>query len=89
VRVRCKELGVARLAALKVRVVCELAPGTKVRPETLAALFEKEPNRFRRLGDRELEMRFTPEEGQHPFRVLEYVLARLGEGAVDGRGRRV
>ncbi|MFZ5478460.1 MAG: transcription-repair coupling factor [Myxococcota bacterium] len=89
VRVRCKELGVARLAVLKVRVVCELAPGTRVRPETLDALFQSEPNRFRRLGERELEMRFTPGEGEHPFRLLEYLLARVGEGVVDSRGRRV
>jgi transcription-repair coupling factor (superfamily II helicase) len=78
-RVRCRELGIEHVAFLKVRVVARLHTPTEVQPKTLERLFTKEPARFRKLGERELEMRFTPEEGAHPFRVLEWMLGRLGE----------
>jgi transcription-repair coupling factor (superfamily II helicase) len=80
-RVRCRDLGVARLAMLKVRAVAELAPGARVDAAGLARLCEEEAGRFRRVKDNEVEMRFTPEEAQHPFRVLEYMLARMGDRA--------
>jgi transcription-repair coupling factor (superfamily II helicase) len=90
-RVRCRELGIEHVAFLKIRVVARLHSPTQVHPATLERLLTREPGRFRRLGEREIEMRFTPEEGAHPFRVLEWMLKRLGEkpeGEVDTRAKR-
>ena len=59
--------------------------------ERLERLLAAEPARFRRLGERDIEVRFTPDEGAHPFRVLEWVLQRLAErpdGEPDPRLRR-
>jgi transcription-repair coupling factor (superfamily II helicase) len=78
-RVRARALGLARIAVLKVRVIVEPGPRPKVNPETLVRLLEREPNRFRRHGDSGIEMRFTPDEGEHPFRLIEHLLARLEE----------
>ena len=75
VRVRCRSLGVERLAVLKVRAVATLHART--RTDALLRCCAAEPGRFRQTGERALEMRFTPEEAQHPFRVLEFLLARL------------
>ncbi|MDP2315998.1 MAG: transcription-repair coupling factor [Pseudomonadota bacterium] len=87
-RVRCRELGIEHIAFLKVRLLVRLHAPTNVQPRTVERLLVAEPARFRRLGERELEVRFTPEEGAHPFRVLEWVLQRLSErpeGEPDGR----
>jgi hypothetical protein len=78
-RVRARALGLARIAVLKVRVIVEPGPRPKVHTETLVRLLEREPNRFRRHGDSGIEMRFTPDEGEHPFRLIEHLLARLEE----------
>ncbi len=90
-RVRCRELGIEHVAFLKVRLVVRMHAPTQVNPRTVERLLAAEPARFRRLGEREIEVRFTPEEGAHPFRVLEWVLQRLSErpeGEPDTRARR-
>jgi transcription-repair coupling factor (superfamily II helicase) len=91
-RVRCRELGIENVAFLKVRLLVRLHAPTQVLPQTLERLLTNEPARFRRVGERDIEVRFTPQEGAHPFRVLEWVLQRLGErpdGPVaDGRTKR-
>ncbi len=90
-RVRCRELGIEHVAFLKVRMVVRLHAPTNVHPRTLERLLTGEPGRFRRLSEQEIEVRFTPQEGAHPFRVLEWVLQRLSErpeGEPDGRTRK-
>ena len=90
-RVRCRELGIENVAFLKVRLLVKLHAPTQVNPRTLERLLAAEPARFRRLGERDIEVRFTPDEGAHPFRVLEWVLQRLAErpdGEPDPRLRR-
>ena len=90
-RVRCRELGIENVAFLKVRVLVRLHAPTNVHPRTVDRLLTKEPARFRRVSERELEIRFTPEEGAHPFRVLEWILQRLAErpdGESDPKARR-
>jgi transcription-repair coupling factor (superfamily II helicase) len=78
-RVVCRDLGVARLALLKVRVVAELAPQHRLDPTRLLALLSREPARFRRTGEMGVEVRVNPDEAREPFRVLEYALGRLSE----------
>ncbi len=78
-RVGCRDAGIVRLAALKIRAIADLSPHTRVSAAAIARLVEREPARFRRLSDTSVEMRFTPEEGAHPYRVLEFFLRRLTE----------
>jgi transcription-repair coupling factor (superfamily II helicase) len=78
-RVACRDLGIVRLAFLKVRIVVELAPRHRLDPLRLLELVGREPGRFRRVGEMGLEVRFAPDDAQRPFRVLEYVVGRLGE----------
>ncbi len=80
-RVACRDLGIARLTMLKVRAIAELAPASRVNPATLERLTTREPNRWRRASDTTVELRLTPEEAAHPFRVLEFVTQRLAEDA--------
>jgi len=78
-RVVCRDLGVARLALLKVRVVAELGPQHRLDPTRLLALLSREPARFRRTGEMGVEVRVNPDEARDPFRVLAYALGRLSE----------
>jgi transcription-repair coupling factor (superfamily II helicase) len=86
-RVRCRELGIAHVAFLKVRVLFRLHQPTNVAPEAVERLIAAEPRRFRRLGESEIEVRITPEEAQHPFRVLEWALQRFSERTKPGAGK--
>jgi transcription-repair coupling factor (superfamily II helicase) len=78
-RVRCRDLGIEHVAFLKIRLLLRLHSPHQVHPRTLERLLEREAGRFRSVAERELEVRFTPEEGAHPFRVLDWVLQRLSE----------
>ncbi len=90
-RVRCRDLGIAHLAFLKVRVVAQLHTPNTVHPQILERLLSSGGGRFRRVGPNDIEMRFTPEEGARPFPLLEWMLQRLSErpeGEPDPRVRR-
>ena len=76
-RIRCRELGIERLAVHKVRAVLRLHPTSPVAPAAIDALVRSAPNRFRKAGDRELEVRFSPEEGLLPFRLIDWICARI------------
>jgi len=76
-RVRCQELGIERFAVLKVRAVVRFHASTNVAPARVDELCAAAPQRFRRLSPSEVEVRFTPDEGQLPFRLVDWVAARL------------
>ncbi len=73
----CRALGISRVSVLKVRAILELHPLSKVPLTALARLAADAPGRFKRAGERTLEVRFTADEGQFPFRVIEWAVARL------------
>ncbi len=90
-KARCRELGIQRVHWLKVRVVLDFHESTTVDPARIARLLATEPGRFglprRRVvsGAAEakpepwrLEVRFTPQEGEVPFRFLHFVFEKLG-----------
>ena len=76
-RVRCRELGVERFALQKARAIVRLHPTSPVPVAVLGQLVASAPNRFRRLGERELEVRFSPDEASLPFRLIDWVCGRL------------
>ncbi len=76
-RLRCRELGLVKLAVLKVRVAVELHPRHKLDPMRLMELCTREPARFRRHGEMGIDIRGTPEETAEPFRFAEWAIARL------------
>ena len=75
--IRCRELGIERFAVMKVRAVVRLHESSTIPLARLADLCTQLPNRFKRLGERELEVRFTPDEAQLPFRVIDWTCTRL------------
>lgn len=82
-QIQGRQLGLMRVAWLKVRVVFEFHPGTSVERATLDELVLKMPKRFRLTGGTDgqplrLDARFTPSEAKRPFRYLRWVLAQLG-----------
>ena len=79
-RVRCRALGIERFALLKVRAVVRLHPSSPIPLTVLGELAAAAPNRFRRVGERELDVRFSPDEAQLPFRLIDWVCARLESG---------
>jgi transcription-repair coupling factor (superfamily II helicase) len=79
-KVLCRDLGIQRCAWLKVRVLLELHPRSRIPQEKLDVLVKGAPKRFQltdRNGARTLEVRFLPQEAEHPFRFLRWVLAQL------------
>jgi transcription-repair coupling factor (superfamily II helicase) len=76
-RLRCRELGIVRLAVLKVRVSLELHPKHHLDPMRLLELCTREPARFRRHGEMGIDVRGTPEETAEPFRFAAWALSRL------------
>jgi transcription-repair coupling factor (superfamily II helicase) len=93
-RLRCRGLGIERIAWLKVRLLIDLHATTTIQEQQLAQLIRRDPQRFRRsdaahkgVADadpgRRLEVRFSAEEGAHPFRLLHWVLASLERPAED------
>ncbi len=79
-RLRCRELGILRLAVLKVRLNLELHARHRLDPMRLLELCTSEGARFRRQGEMGLDVRGTPEETADPFRFAAWALGRLTAG---------
>ncbi len=93
-KARCRELGIQRVHWLKVRLILDFHESTPVEPARIARLLASEPNRFvlprRRVAAGNapgvepspepwrLEVRFTPQEAEAPFRFLHFVFEKLG-----------
>ena len=80
-QVWCRDLGIAKASWLKVRVVFELHERTVLEAGRLEGLKRRMP---KRLGVRStsdgrtlIEARFTPKEGEHPFRFLRWLFTQL------------
>jgi len=86
-RANCRALGIIRLNWLQVRVVLEFHETTVVPPERIVALVSEHPNRFSLASAKtsskddstntRVVVRFTPEEGERPFRFLYWVFRQL------------
>jgi hypothetical protein len=79
-KLRCRELGIDRVDWLGVRVVLRFHETTPVAPERLVALAAQNGRRFsmgNRHGTTTLTARFTPAEGEWPFRFLHWVFREL------------
>ncbi len=81
-KVRARELGIERVSWLKVKVVLQFSPQTPIDPKKVVELVTAESKRFVLVktdqgGPTRLEVRFTPEEGEMPFRFLYWVFKRL------------
>ncbi len=75
-RLLCKELGIVRAAVLKVRVRLDLHESTTLTDAQLAKVVEKHPKRFA-VEDASITVRFTPREGERPYRFLRWALLQL------------
>ena len=79
-KLRCRDLGIDRVDWLSVRVILRFHESTTVEPERLAALVKGNSRRFT-IGNRDgattLTVRFTPAEGEWPFRFLHWVFREL------------
>lgn len=88
-KVRARELGVERVAWLKVQVTLDFHTTTPVPPEHIAALVQRESKRFSlhtASGSTRLGVRFDDEEAQYPYRFLHWVFRRLERGVEEGAG---
>ncbi len=83
-RLRCRELGIARISWLKIRVDLQLDEQTPISPARLAALAQRLPNRFQIREDQRVAVRFTDEEAEYPFRFLYWLLTVLAEETTEG-----
>jgi transcription-repair coupling factor (superfamily II helicase) len=81
-RLRCRELGVARVSWLKVRAELRIDASSQMDPKRLAALVLRLPNRFAMPEDDLLRVRFSAEEAEYPFRFLHWLLTLLQEETV-------
>ena len=92
-RALCRELGILAVRWLKLRVLLDFDLSTRVSPALIAKLVAEQPGRYafpkRRVVSGNaagpmkeepwrLEVRFTPEEGEKPFRFLHFVFETLG-----------
>ncbi len=82
-RIRCRDLGVARISWLKVRIQLEIDASSAIDARLLTALCLRLPNRFERPSDDRLHVRFSPEEAEYPFRFLHWLLTLLAEETVS------
>jgi len=87
-RIRCRALGIERVTWMRVRVVLDFHPTTEVSPERIADLLSRQPSRFSlsnaahsNVADAEpghrLVVRFSPDEGETPYRFLHWVFRQL------------
>jgi transcription-repair coupling factor (superfamily II helicase) len=80
-KLRCRDLGIDRIDWLGVRVVLRFHETTTVPPQRLADLAGGNPRRFSvgssSSGGTTLTVRFTPAEGEWPFRFLHWVFREL------------
>lgn len=76
---QCRALGIQRCKWLKVRIDVELHPRSALTREHLDAVVTRHPRRFRVRGDDplKLDVRFTPSEGETPFRYLLWMFTQL------------
>ena len=81
-RLRCRELGIARVSWLKIRVKLQIDESSAIDARRLAALILRLPNRFDMAEDGLLSVRFTDEEAEYPFRFLHWLLTMLAEETV-------
>ena len=81
IRLQCREFGVVRCVWLKVRTVVDLHPSTKLQRAHVDWIVRRHPKRFsvrQKPGEpMRLDVRFTPREGEHPFRYLRWVFAQF------------
>ena len=90
-RVRARELGIERVAWLKVRTVLDFHPTTPVPAEHITALVTRESKRFSLgkgapEGTTRLVVRFTDEEAGYPYRFLHWVFRKLEKAVEEGPG---
>ncbi len=82
VQLHGRSLGLTRVSWLGVRALLELHPGSPVPRARLDRLVASSPKRWRVVERRgeplQLEVRFTPQEAERPFRFLRWVMGRLG-----------
>ena len=80
-QIQGRELGISRIAWLKVRVVFEIHPGAQITRAKLDRVVAKAPKRFKLVEKPDeplsLQVRFTPKESEKPFRFVRWVLAQL------------
>jgi transcription-repair coupling factor (superfamily II helicase) len=76
VRIACRELGILRCAWHKVRVNLELHESSPLHGKRLADVVALHPKRFEVKGGK-ISVRFTPAEGDKPFRYLRWVFAQF------------
>ena len=83
-KVRCRNLGIAHVRWKQVRVILDFAAQTSVAPESIVRLVTDNSERFS-LGNvpgtqpeqQRLTVRFSPDEGQWPFRFLHWLFRQL------------
>jgi transcription-repair coupling factor (superfamily II helicase) len=89
-KVRARHLGIAHIRWHKVRVDLDFDSSSPVPRETIVALVSQDGQRFRLapIPSQEsteagrLVVRFTPAEGQWPFRFLHWLFRQL-EGSLE------
>ena len=81
IRLQCREFGVVRCSWLKVRTRLELHPSSKLEKQDIDWIVRRHPKRFTLRQDpgsaARLDVRFTPREGERPFRYLRWVFAQF------------
>jgi len=77
IKARCRGLGIARCAWLKVRAAVVFSEHTPLSSDALARFLERHAKRVRMSGDRELSVRFSPNEAQKPVFFLHWLLGEL------------
>ena len=80
-RLRCRALAISHIHWLQVRVLLDRVEGSPLTDAFIDARAAEMPARLRRLPDGKVEVRFTEEEAEFPFRFLHWVL-RLFETQV-------
>ncbi|HMV69312.1 MAG TPA: transcription-repair coupling factor, partial [Myxococcota bacterium] len=77
-RLLCRELGIVRLSALKVRAVAELHPSSPLNDAALARAVAAHPKRMSLPSGpaRAIAARMTPQEADKPLRFLRWLVAR-------------
>jgi transcription-repair coupling factor (superfamily II helicase) len=84
-RLRCRALAISHIHWLQVRVLFERVEGSPLTDAHVDDRAAEMPARLRRLEDGKIEVRFTEEEAEYPFRFLHWVL-RLFESQVLPEG---
>ncbi|MEN0064015.1 MAG: transcription-repair coupling factor [Myxococcota bacterium] len=75
-RILAREVGVVRATVLKVRVRLDLHESSPLTEAQLSKVVERHPKRFS-VDERTVFVRFTPREGERPYRFLRWALVQL------------